>query len=359
MNLEHPCQHCDLSYEEILRQHVLLMHHKKLNIEPKEPEFEHYEQDPDIEALEPLVKSELEDPLIDPQDDYEQDDQSQMYEEDPEEYDYDLDEQEQNYHSNLEEGEQKLPLPANLLDPNPAAENPITIEAFDNKTKKQFCYYCQKWLTQIFRHLRSHHHREEDVQRAIELQNSGMKKEAELLLGLVVRKGNHLHNMNVIRNNHGVLVVARRPNADENTNINDFAPCDYCYSWIFKIGMRRHKKFICKYRPENPETPPPEIKRNRKKFTHEETSLIFGYFEDYINTEIEPKKDEIQLFLKSNGLEFNHTWVDIKYKIRSKIKQQRHKRQKMYQNQVEQNSIQSQATSYSMQTTSSAAPPIL
>ena len=60
------------------------------------------------------------------------------------------------------------------------------------------------------------------------------------------QKGDHIHNLGVLRKKRGYLVVSRAPDGI-NSYPEDFLPCVFCKSWISKMCMARHQKRYKEY----------------------------------------------------------------------------------------------------------------
>ena len=180
--------------------------------------------------------------------------------------------------------------------------------------------------------------------------NEKYKKDEILRISMLRQKGNHLHNLEVVRQKRGYLVVAKYTNH----SWNEFLPCAFCKSWILKNLSTKHsqKCNFFKFGTSNEHiqsnmshlklnklvfneemdklgarlSPPksaPEIKKryyNGTVFSEKETNLIIEYFQFFINNKITPRKCQILPFIIENNFEnVSWTWRDIKNKIVTKI----------------------------------------
>lgn len=57
-------------------------------------------------------------------------------------------------------------------------------------------------------------------------------------------KVDHQHNLEVLKNKSGTLVLARRKH-DASFDINDYGPCPLCFAWLELKELARHNKSRC------------------------------------------------------------------------------------------------------------------
>ena len=181
--------------------------------------------------------------------------------------------------------------------------------------------------------------------------NEKYKTDEILRISMLRQKGNHLHNLEVVRQKRGNLVVAR---ANTKHNWEEFLPCAFCKSWILKHLFTKHRQFcnFAKFVTGNdplqskmshlklsklvfneemdklgarlsPPKSAPEIKKryyDGTVFSEKETNLIIEYFQSFINNKITPRKGQILPFIIENNFEnVSWTWKDIKTKIVTRI----------------------------------------
>jgi hypothetical protein len=55
--------------------------------------------------------------------------------------------------------------------------------------------------------------------------------------------GNHLHNVEVLKENKGLLIVRQRPNEEKQkpTEATEYAPCPVCYVYLLQQNIWRQK----------------------------------------------------------------------------------------------------------------------
>ena len=103
---------------------------------------------------------------------------------------------------------------------------------------RNYCFFCGKAASKIGRHLLTVHKREIEVQRILSLIK--LTKERKKLLEVLREKGNFYHNLKVSKTG-GQIKVARRPSHD-NVDPNIYSPCIYCYKYVAKKELWRHKQ---------------------------------------------------------------------------------------------------------------------
>ena len=181
--------------------------------------------------------------------------------------------------------------------------------------------------------------------------NEKDKKDEILRISFLIKKGDHLHNLEVFRQKRGYLVVAR---ANTKHKWDEFLPCAFCKIWILKHLFTKHRQFcnFIKLVAGNEHFQPKmshlklsklvfneemdklgarlsapksasEIKKryyNGTVFSKKETNLIIEYFHFFINNKITPRKGQILPFIiEHNFKNVSWTWKDIKTKIVTKI----------------------------------------
>ena len=99
----------------------------------------------------------------------------------------------------------------------------IIVSAKDG-IKAHYCYYCPSDVrkTQIHRHLRLMHADEKEMK---EVRNEKDSTIGGLKMTLLKLKGDHLHNLEVVRQKRGYLQAAR---AATNAVADEFVPCAFC-----------------------------------------------------------------------------------------------------------------------------------
>ena len=171
--------------------------------------------------------------------------------------------------------------------------------------------------------LRDCHPDETEVKQA---KNEKDCQRGNLRIALLVRQGDHLHNLAVIEQKRGFLVVAR----DNANHISDeFLPCAFCKSWILKTRFSIHEK-RCNFVEIVTNNPPktsllklskkvfneemdkigaridekdPIRSKNGSLFSENETCLIFNYFQSFVKKKITPTKDQILPFMTEHKMQ--------------------------------------------------------
>lgn len=108
--------------------------------------------------------------------------------------------------------------------------------------KKHFCVFCGKPQSKLRRHLMSQH---QDQREMIPLINASPNSKKEELAKLR-NAGNHLHNINTMKQGVGTVVVRRRKRKE--TTVDSFVPCLKCMGWFAKKDLWRH---LCVVKDDN------------------------------------------------------------------------------------------------------------
>ena len=112
------------------------------------------------------------------------------------------------------------------------------------KDRKLPCYFCEKFVFHMSRHLRTMHASEPPV--AAVLATAGSVK--RLRMKQLSNMGVYKHNSNVLKNGDGVLIVCRSPKKITHRP-EDFLPCTFCLAMYVKRELYRHCR-ACKFRPD-------------------------------------------------------------------------------------------------------------
>lgn len=117
--------------------------------------------------------------------------------------------------------------------------------AVSGSAKKAYdkCHYCKfcgtRIVNKIQRHLLTVHQGEEEVKQILFLPKRS--KERSLLLRRLTNDGNFQHNIDVLREGNGHLVVGRRSELNTKT-ASRFTVCVFCKKWQSKSNLWRHLK---------------------------------------------------------------------------------------------------------------------
>ncbi|XP_041954724.1 uncharacterized protein LOC121713822 isoform X4 [Alosa sapidissima] len=110
--------------------------------------------------------------------------------------------------------------------------------------KRQHCLFCKKPFTKISKHLERKHQNEIEVARAVSYPKNS--KDRRMQLEYLRKKGNWVHNTEVMRTGKGSLVACKRPN--EEANGNEFVHCSFCFGLFTRKVLWRHVK-TCGFKP--------------------------------------------------------------------------------------------------------------
>lgn len=104
--------------------------------------------------------------------------------------------------------------------------------------KRYYCLYCNKGKAKIPRHLTTQHKNEPEVIKYVEENDPITKRNIMMKLRNL---GNHYHNVNVIREKKGVLIVAYRPQ-NSSASADDYLPCEHCLGYYSAPDLWKHTK---------------------------------------------------------------------------------------------------------------------
>ena len=128
--------------------------------------------------------------------------------------------------------------------------------------KEHICYYCGSCVIKIGRHLMNQHYDIEEVKTILKMDlGSHERKNA---LSILTLKGDFLHNCHVIKEQKGILLVLRRPDAINQcaSDPDLYIPCIYCLGFIQRTQAYKHVKSCCQLQI-NPDNSTDEVKSNR------------------------------------------------------------------------------------------------
>ncbi|XP_062608302.1 uncharacterized protein LOC134270140 [Saccostrea cucullata] len=104
------------------------------------------------------------------------------------------------------------------------------------KYDKQFmCLFCETPQAKLPRHFKSKHSNEIDVARYLAEQDPSVKNK---MLKRLRNLGAHQHNLNVIREKKGSLIVAYRQS--EETHWSEYSPCPHCLGYYTSCVLWKH-----------------------------------------------------------------------------------------------------------------------
>jgi len=106
--------------------------------------------------------------------------------------------------------------------------------------KKHSCFYCEKDVSKMARHLEDVHNDERKVMEALTYPK--LSKQRGFIFESLTRHGDYLHNLKVLHNKEGSLRVMRKPTQQqsEGRSLSDYGPCPGCYGFLIKSDLWRH-----------------------------------------------------------------------------------------------------------------------
>lgn len=116
------------------------------------------------------------------------------------------------------------------------------------KNKLHACFFCEKMIANIARHLELSHKTEVQVARVLAFPKKS--KERRKMWEELVNKGDFAHNISVLEKGTGIMIPKKR---SENCEIKDLIPCENCKAFYKKKDMWKHSKYcLSKKKSENP-----------------------------------------------------------------------------------------------------------
>lgn len=104
--------------------------------------------------------------------------------------------------------------------------------------KKHYCVYCMKKFAKLPRHFEQVHESEVEVAKALSYKKGSKIRKRQF--DLLRNKGNHSHNIDVLKTGTGSLIPARRCAYD--VSHQDLLPCDVCFGYFIRRDLWKHKK---------------------------------------------------------------------------------------------------------------------
>ncbi|XP_038063255.1 uncharacterized protein LOC119733959 isoform X4 [Patiria miniata] len=104
--------------------------------------------------------------------------------------------------------------------------------------KKHFCVFCMEPTPKLPRHLKQHHPDEPEVKHILGFPvKSGQRKK---LLEVLRNRGNHAHNLEVLKDKKGMLIPYKRPTYETPAEL--YLPCHLCFGYFMSSDMWKHQK---------------------------------------------------------------------------------------------------------------------
>ena len=122
---------------------------------------------------------------------------------------------------------------SNAESPEQISGRNCNVRYFD---KKPYCFYCGIAQSQIQRHWLIRHKNELQV-----IQIASSKDKTERLKHIIRLRnmGNHLHNVEVLKEQKGELLVTYR--TKQGAQPSEYVPCEHCFGYLLKRDLHRHK----------------------------------------------------------------------------------------------------------------------
>lgn len=120
----------------------------------------------------------------------------------------------------------------------------VTVLKHNNKGKRRVydkrdaCLYCGKFCSKLVEHLQLVHSDKKEVEKIFKLRKNSKGRRASIQT--IRKKGNFLHNKNVLNNKTGVLLTTKRPSS--RIDSCEYLPCEKCLGFYRKTGLARHHK---------------------------------------------------------------------------------------------------------------------
>ncbi|XP_017577082.1 uncharacterized protein si:ch211-266o15.1 isoform X1 [Pygocentrus nattereri] len=106
------------------------------------------------------------------------------------------------------------------------------------RTKRQFCFYCKEPNAKMARHLECKHQTETDVAHALRFPKGSRRR--HLLLERLCKKGNYLHNVEVLQS--GNEEIAPKNQTKANNSMMEFSTCQYCLAFYRRRALLKHER---------------------------------------------------------------------------------------------------------------------
>ncbi|XP_060084578.1 uncharacterized protein LOC132563843 [Ylistrum balloti] len=116
--------------------------------------------------------------------------------------------------------------------------------------KLRSCLYCCRMYARILRHYTQVHSKETDVAKVLAL--SKKSKARKSLWAKIVNKGDFNHNIDVMKNQQGMVIPKYRPRTNQDC-MTKYVPCKYCLGMFVPTDLWKHAR-SCKSRDDPQKT---------------------------------------------------------------------------------------------------------
>ncbi|KAK4879868.1 hypothetical protein RN001_008014 [Aquatica leii] len=177
--------------------------------------------------------------------------------------------------------------------PDTSSDSEIETTAYVNRAKKTIsgsrvydkrhaCYFCDKLIGKVTRHLELVHFKEIEVAKLLAMdKNSERRKEGFLCL---LRAGDYYHNCQILAMKMGELILSRRPSSKgRSRGLSNYGPCPNCLGFFLLTTLWRHVKNSCPNKKNISDN------TSRRDVRGESYALLSSWSET--NTSVEFQKD--------------------------------------------------------------------
>ncbi|KAK4881212.1 hypothetical protein RN001_004531 [Aquatica leii] len=177
--------------------------------------------------------------------------------------------------------------------PDTSSDSEIETTAYVNRAKKTIsgsrvydkrhaCYFCDKLIGKVTRHLELVHFKEIEVAKLLAMdKNSERRKEGFLCL---LRAGDYYHNCQILAMKKGELILSRRPSSKgRSRGLSNYGPCPNCLGFFLLTTLWRHVKNSCPNKKNISDN------TSRRDVRGESYALLSSWSET--NTSVEFQKD--------------------------------------------------------------------
>ncbi|XP_050391798.1 uncharacterized protein LOC126810662 [Patella vulgata] len=143
--------------------------------------------------------------------------------------------------------------------------------------KMNYCTFCGKGIrSKMSRHLLTVHGDEVRVRGIRHLPKRSKRRMADL--EILANEGNFKHNVEVIKNQKGHIVIARRSLKEDMHEPKDFIPCEFCKKFILNKNLWHHRRNCLvwkEYHSKSLETGENELSNYARRGRHLLNSALF------------------------------------------------------------------------------------
>lgn len=161
-------------------------------------------------------------------------------------------------------------------------------------SKTYACFVCGEEKAKMARHLWQRHSTETMVARAMSFPIGS--KQRRLLFKKLLHLGDFYKNIQTLKNQSGLLRIARRPSSDKQ-HYRNYSPCPYCLGFFVKSDLWRHC-YSCPFKDGEP---------NLTNITKVSALLLYSSLEGTSNPNVIKalstfKSDEVGLLIRNDPL---------------------------------------------------------